>query len=126
MLMPAAVLVVLILAAIAVDGAAQFVQQRELVSAAQAAANDAAASAVDQATFYRGGGVRYDPSRLQAVVDRSLRARGITARAAVGIVDGQVVVELEDEASLVFAGAVPGVDPTRTITATARSRLVLR
>ena len=49
MLMPAGVLIMVILASLALDRALVFAEQRDLVSTAQAAANDAAAFGVDPA-----------------------------------------------------------------------------
>ena len=91
----------------------------------QAAANDAAAYGLDQAAFYDGNEVVFDLALARAVAAAALRARRIGARRGADRRrpgGGQ----LEDEATLVFAAAVPGADPTRPITATALARLVLR
>lgn len=108
MLMPAAVLVVVILGGIAVDSAVVFSAQRELVDAAQAAANDAAAYGIDQATFRSGGGYVYDPSRVEEAVARALSSRGISARHRWYRQGGRIVVELTEDVAYVFTKAVPG------------------
>lgn len=73
MLMPAAVLVMLLLAALALDVAAVWMGQRELANAAAAAANDVAAVALDETSFYGAGDVRLDRRRAAVIVDEHLR-----------------------------------------------------
>ncbi|MDQ6696581.1 MAG: hypothetical protein M3Z46_03885 [Actinomycetota bacterium] len=112
MLMPAAVLVVLILGAIAVDSAVTFTAQRELVSAAQAAANDAAAYGIDENAFRAGQGYVLDPSRVEQAVERSLASDGVAARHRWYPEGGRIVVELDEEVTGVFTRAIPGDHPT--------------
>ena len=50
-LVPAALLVLLVLAAIAVDSASEYLARRELAAAADAAANDAATFGLDEAAL---------------------------------------------------------------------------
>jgi uncharacterized membrane protein len=64
-LMPAAVLVLLALAAIAVDSAAIYLGQRRVADLAAGLANDAVA-AVTEAAFYEEGEVRVQASRAAA------------------------------------------------------------
>lgn len=113
MLMPAAVLVVVILGGIAVDSAVVFGAQRELVDAAQAAANDAAAYGIDEATFRSGGGYVYDSARVEDAVARALSSRRISARHRWYREGRRIVVELTEDVSYVFTKAVPGA-PDRT------------
>jgi len=60
LLFPAAVLVVIVLAAIAVDSAIAFLAQREIANAVAAAANDASSMGVGNRSFYEGGSVDID------------------------------------------------------------------
>lgn len=127
MLMPAAVLIVIVLGAIAVDRAVVFGAQRDLVATAQAAADDGAA-AIDLAALRADGVVRID----RAAVDRAVAAATAAARAdgsltvTWSIQGDDVVVRLERRVALVFSGGVPGTAPDQMVRATARSSLVRR
>ena len=79
MLMPAAVLVVIILGAIAVDQAVVFTRQRELIAAAEAAANDAAGYGIDRDAFYRLNQVVFRLDRATEAAQAALEARGTAA-----------------------------------------------
>jgi len=71
LLFPAAVLIMLALAAMTVDSAIAFLAQRELVAATTAAANDAAAEAVSDRSFYETDRVELSSAAVEAVaVDR--------------------------------------------------------
>src|SRR5947209_14296230 len=91
MLMPAAVLVFIVLGALCVDYGSVFVAKRELGNAAAAAANDAAAQAIDLDLFYETGEVRLRPDVARAVAERSLAAEGLE-RLDAGIADVTVDV----------------------------------
>jgi hypothetical protein len=108
MLMPAAVLVVVVLGAIAVDSAVTFTAQRELVSAAQAAANDAVAYGIDENAFRAGNGYVLDPARVERAVVRALTSDGVHARHRWYSEGGRIVVELDERVAGVFARAIPG------------------
>jgi len=117
MLVPAAVLVLVILGAIAVDFSVAFLGQRELTSAAAAAANDAS-TAIAEERFYRSGAgdagdVVIDGGRAARVVDQALAARaprGVTIDGvSVDPSGGQVCVVLRGRVDYVFAKAVPGM-----------------
>jgi hypothetical protein len=125
MLMPAAVLVVMVLGAIAVDQSIVYTQQRELVAAAEAAANDAAGYGLDQDAFYQRNEVVFDLARARAAALAAVRARGIDARAVVSLEPGGTVVEvsLRAEVSYVFAAAVPGAAGTTEVGAVASAEL---
>ncbi|HEX9531019.1 MAG TPA: hypothetical protein VF954_07765, partial [Acidimicrobiales bacterium] len=75
LLVPAAVLVLVILGAIAVDSAVVFLGQRELANGADAAANDAATAFSDPAFYRAGGTTAIDSRQATAVVEASLAAR---------------------------------------------------
>jgi hypothetical protein len=122
MLMPAAVLIVIVLGALAIDRAVIFGAQRDLVATAQAAANDGA-GAVDLDAL-RGGAVEFDEARIDSIV-AAAAARSDGAVARNWEVQGDVlVVRLERRVELVFAGGVPGASGTQVVRATARSVLV--
>ena len=118
MLMPAAVLVIVVLGAIAVDHAVVFGVQRELISDAQDAANDAAAYGLDPGAL-RSGRFDYDASRVDRSIHRSLAAHGSKASVEWHVADGRIVVRLRRDAPRVFAGALPGQDGAVTVDATA-------
>lgn len=118
MLVPAAVLVLVILGAIAVDFSVAFLGQRELTSAAAAAANDAA-SALAAGRFYEGGGgspagtVAIDEGRADGAARQALSAR---APRGVSVEDvrvdpsgGQVCVVVRGRVDYLFSRAVPGM-----------------
>jgi hypothetical protein len=74
LLFPAAILITMALAAMAVDSAVAFLAQRELVNATAAAANDAATEALSDQSFYQGNRIELSSSAVEAVaVDRVFR-----------------------------------------------------
>lgn len=120
LLFPAAVLVVLVLAAITVDSSIAFLAQRELANATAAAANDASAMAVDGRAFYRDDRIELDPyavemvavDRVRQAIDQS-RHRGLDVRAtasppAAAGCPWTVRVTAASRVSYVFAKALPG------------------
>ncbi|GEM_PF-1265454 len=119
MLMPAAVLVVIVLSAIAVDGALAFMGRRELSAAAAAAANDAVVAALSERGFYEAcGDLSLDPAAAQRVAERTFALRASDAYAlesvdaAVGVAPGggevQVRVEATGTVERVFTPALLG------------------
>lgn len=75
MLMPAAVLVLVVLGAVAVDAAIAFMAQRELQSATAAAANDAAVAALEEARLYECGELSVAADRAATVAAAAFGAR---------------------------------------------------
>ena len=128
LLMPAAVLVVLVLGAIAVDAAVAFLAERELAGAAAAAANDAATAGLDEVALRQGAAYRLDPSLVEAAVAASLDAQGLPPGTSVSIaVEGdEVRVTLAAEADLVFSPSIPGAPDTVAVSATASAAAVSR
>ena len=131
MLVPAAVLVLFVLGAIAVDFAVAFLAQRELSNAAAAAANDAAAAAVSDEVFYRGapGTIEIDGGAADRFVRRALdarRPRGVTDVASQVRTSGnQVCVTVTGRVSYIFAKAVPGGPQGTTVKGQAVATAVL-
>lgn len=123
MLMPAAVLILVLLGAVAVDRAVVFGAQRELVASAEAAANDGAAAGVHLEDLRNRGRLRLDPVRI----DRVVRAAARTVEDLVAVrwdLDGTtLVVRLERRVGLVFAKGVPGAARTVVVRAVARAEL---
>ncbi len=120
LLFPAAVLIVVALAAVAVDSSIAFLAERELANATAAAANDAAAQAVSDRAFYEGGRIELDPAAVEQVAVNRVRAAldsgrhhdlGVVARAVPPSVTGcgwTVHVSARARVSYIFSGAVPG------------------
>lgn len=124
MLMPAAVLIVLVLGALAVDRAVVFGAQRDLINTAQAAANDAVTLGIDVDQVRAGGDVQYDPARIEAAIRRSLSQADGAVLTGWTIQGDQLVVRLEKRVEYVFTKGVPGAPDTAVVRATARARLL--
>ena len=74
LLFPAALLIMVALAAMTVDSAIAFLAQRQLVNATAAAANDAATAALSDRSFYEGNRIELSSSMVEAVaVERVLQ-----------------------------------------------------
>ena len=107
LLFPAALLIMVALAAITVDSAIAFLAQRELVQATAAAANDAATEALSDYSFYEENQIELTPAAVEAVaVDR-----------VYSLVDGSRHHDLAVSAEAVDAGCV------WTVRVTASSRV---
>ena len=127
-LMPAAVLVLFVLAAIAVDQSLVFMRQRELAEAAQAAANDAAGAGLDVDSFYRGDRIEFDLDQARAAAKASLLARGIADPPAVTLdpAHTRVVVVVRSSVEPLFAAALPGSAATTEVRGQASATLIER
>src|SRR4051812_13668135 len=87
LLFPVALLVVVLLGAIAVDSAATFLAQRELVEVSQAAANDGATTGADLDQIRAGAGYHLDEAKVRATVRESFAVHGLDdADVAVSVV----------------------------------------
>lgn len=127
MLMPAAVLIVLLMAAITVDRALVFADQRDLVMVAQAAADDAAAVGVDIAALREGASPRFDPGRIEREVTRVVALHeepGHPVAIEWRLENDTIVVELARSVPQPFTAIVPGAGRSATVSARARARLV--
>ena len=122
MLMPAAVLVLVVLGAIAVDHAVVFGVQRELIGDAQDAANDAAAYGLDPAAV-RSGRHAYDADRVEEAIRRSVAAHGSGAAVDWHVERDRIVVHLRRPAPRIFGRALPGQADTVAVEATADALL---
>lgn len=115
LLVPAGVLVLFVLAAIAVDFSLAFLGQRELSAAAAAAANDAAGAAVSDAAFYgaSSGDITVDGARAQRVAAEAVirrRPTGVTITHVVVRTGGpHVCVAVTGRVPYLFTPIVPGL-----------------
>jgi Flp pilus assembly protein TadG len=131
MLMPAAVLIVLLLGAIAVDLTVVHMRQRAAISAAGSAANDAVTYGLDQAALRRGDGYRLDPDRVARAVAESIESQGLSADlvAPPEVTEpgpGTVTVVLRIRVGYIFAKALPHGPRATTVTATATASVEQR
>jgi hypothetical protein len=130
MLMPAAMLMVIVLAAITMDLSLVHLGRRELVAGAEAAADDAVTYGLDEGLYRAGDGFLLSPSRVEHAVTRSLQARGLLGKLDtppnITITGNEVSVRLAMRVTYVFAKALPGVAHATTVTATGIARPVQR
>lgn len=122
MLMPAAVLIMLLLGAIAVDSAIVYLGQRQAYNVAFDAANDAAGAGLDLDAARTRGEVVYDPDRVEALAAQAVGAAGIADLEMVSaLVEGaDVVVTVRRTVKHLFVQALG--DPARdVITVSARA-----
>jgi hypothetical protein len=125
MLMPAAVLIVVFLGAIAVDRAVIFSEQRELVATAQSVANDAASLGVDMDRLRADGEVAVDLRAMARAVDAAMGAADPGTEVEWWVDGDEVVVALRREVTLVFSPGLPGAPRRQDVTARARAELRL-
>lgn len=131
MLMPAAVLIMFVLGAIAVDLTAVRLGQRNLQAALTDAANDAASGALDEALFRGGLGYRIDDDSAWLIVMSVLGTRGVLddiidgPNVTIGA-DGTVTVTAARRVPHVFGRALPGVPHHEVVRATATATVERR
>jgi hypothetical protein len=122
LLLPAAFLVLLVLAAITVDAAVVFGAQRNLVAAAGDAGNDAASLAIDRQALLAVGDIGLQPTAVDSAVQRVLRRNGIedaTVDRILVAADGRSAqIRVRRTVHLVFAPLIPGASRSTTVTAT--------
>jgi len=133
MLMPAAVLVVLILGAIAVDMSVVQLAKRDLINQANSAANDAATFGLDLDIFRQDRGRGIDLHRAQQAIERNVQVRDpkhkivvlppTLARNDVGL--EVVTVTLRMTVEYIFAKSLPGAHEV-TLEAEGRSTPIRR
>jgi hypothetical protein len=123
MLVPAGFLIVLLLAAIAVDHSQVHLRQRQAQRVAVDVANDLVTLALDEVAFRESGEYLLDPRRagdLSFGLARTsdLGPRLVDVRATV-VPPDQVVVELEASVEHIFTKAIPGAPSGTTVRARA-------
>ena len=123
MLMPAGVLVVLLLGAIAFDLSVVFLRQRQASALAVDLANDLATAALDEAAFRADGTYRIDPERAaelgQVFVEVSDLRDEVLAIEVDVVGPDTVEVRLVMAVEYVFAKAIPGASDGTTVEASA-------
>jgi hypothetical protein len=123
MLMPAAFLVVVVIAAICVDQSLVFLRQRQAASVAVDVANDLATTALDQAAYRSSGDFRLDESRARSLGRHLVDASDIGPHVRdVHIwlaADDEVVVEITASVDYIFARAIPAAGDGTTVRARA-------
>jgi hypothetical protein len=136
MLMPAAVLIVVILGAIAVDLSIVHLGEREVSAAASAAVNDAVTAGVDRDRVYGSGAYALDPEAVAATIRTSLAAQeqsGHDLRVVAGPTltdrDGDgapdtVTIRVRMTVDYLFAKGLPGVADHTTVEAEATATAV--
>ncbi|HET9076318.1 MAG TPA: hypothetical protein VFN68_05260 [Acidimicrobiales bacterium] len=75
-LVPAGFLVLVLLAALAVDSAVAYLGRQQLHDALSAAANDAVTAGLNDASFYRAGSLALDPAAAARTVCAAVAAQG--------------------------------------------------
>jgi Flp pilus assembly protein TadG len=123
MLMPAGVLVVLLLGAIAFDLSVVFLRQRQASSLAVDVANDLATAALDESAFRSDGTYQLDPDRADQLAESIVGASDLHRE----VVDVEVNVLTPDSVEVrlviavdyVFAKAIPGASDGTTVEASA-------
>ena len=128
MLVPAAVLVLVILAAIAVDSSVVLLGQRELANAAAAAANDAATVAIDVDRLRRDDCIEVlDERAYEVAVNAALLQTDaveiLPSDVEVTVTDLEVTVAMSGTVEHLFAKAVPGGRRTSRVSATSTAEL---
>jgi len=131
MLMPAGVLVVLVLGAMAVDLSLVHLGEREASAAASAAVNDAVTQGLDQDVLYSTGAYALDPVAVADTIRVSLGAQEQTGR-ALRVARGPILTDTDGDGApdtvtirvrmtieYVFAKGIPGVADTTTVEAEA-------
>lgn len=126
LLMPAAVLVLLMLASLAIDSAIVFTGQRQLSDAAAAAANDAVTTGIAGKAFYDCAGLQLEQGRVNHAVATSVAGRSsdivdsVAAVAITSLSDGTpaVSVTLRGTVERLFAPAF-AVGAAQSVQATA-------
>lgn len=129
MLVPAAVLVLVILAAIAVDSSVVLLGQRELANATAAAANDAATVAIDLDRLRRDDCIEVLDERAYEVAATAAAVQTDAVEVLPGDVEVtvtglEVTVAMTGTVEHIFAKAIPG--GRRTTRVSAASTVELR
>ncbi|MDA8047963.1 MAG: hypothetical protein M0Z30_22470 [Actinomycetota bacterium] len=126
-LVPAAFLVLLLLASLAVDSAVAYQAQQQLHDSLTAAANDAVAAGLDESRFYSGQGVGLDPSTTGLVVCQAINAQGAGSslrdvRVALAISGDSLRLTGSASFDPVFGRALPGLG-ARSVRSSAEATL---
>ena len=126
-LVPAAFMVLVLLAALAVDSAEAYQAQGQLHDALAAAANDAVAAGLSNSRFYAGQGVGLDPGLTEAVVCQAMAAQDVGSslhglRVSMAISGDSIRLSGSASVVAVFGRAIPGFG-TRPVRSSAGATL---
>lgn len=133
LLFPAALLIMVALAAMTVDSSVAFLAQRELANATAAAANDAATEAISEQAFYQGDVILLSQSavaavavaRVQQLVDQNRHHNLVVQASAVVPAPGcawTVQVTASSRVDEIFAKALPGASGSVAVRAQSTAR----
>ena len=128
MLVPAGVLVLLVLAAIAIDSAAILLAQRELANQTAAVANDITTLALDDDALYGAGTVTIDAGRASEFVERALAtppqgARSVEAAFEIAPDGRTITISTRAEVPWFFARVLPTADDVAVVEAVSTATL---
>lgn len=98
-------------------------REHDLISVAQAAANDAAALGVDPDVLRGDGRVELDAERVGRAIAAVVSAEGADIEVTWDVRDRTVIVHLERQVRYLLSPAVPGGPRTQRLTATASAQL---
>ena len=128
LLFPAALLVMVVLAAVTVDLARVRLGGQQADALAGAVANDTVTVGLDPDALRAGEDYRLDPRRVDTVAARAERLAGLPDLTVTAEVIGNraVAVDVRTTVRLGFAAALPGARPTVPVRAGATARAVLR
>lgn len=120
LLVPAGLLIVVLLGAVAFDVSRLYLARRELVDIAASAANDIAAAAIEGAAYRSSGDLRWSQARAEAALGEALARRGLdgNVRGTVRLEAASsphVEVVLEADVRWLFAQGLPGGGATTTV-----------
>lgn len=125
-LVPAGFLVLILLAALAVDNAVTYMGQRQLHDALSAAANDAVSAGLNDASFYRSGTLVLDPGAAARTVCAAVGSQGDPSlhgvSLAMAIAGHSILLTGSATVDAVFGRAVPGF-ARRAVSARAEATL---
>jgi Flp pilus assembly protein TadG len=111
-LVPAAFLVLILLAALAVDNAVAYQARQQLHDALVAAANDSVTAGLNQQAFYSGGTVQLDPASVESAACTAIRAQDLSGfhqlQVEVAVSGDYVRVTGSGSVDAVFGRAIPG------------------
>jgi hypothetical protein len=130
-LMPAAMLIVLLLGAIAVDLTVVRLRQQQAIDAAASAANDAVTLGLDQGALRGGLGYHLDLIKVRVAVDQSILRQGLGDELAAPPqvtepTADSVTVVITLRADYVFARSIPRGPRSTTVRGTATATAVRR
>lgn len=126
--MPAAVVILIVLGSIAVDGALAFLAERQVSNLAASVANDAATQGIDVLRFYEDGTLVLDDELVRAVADDALATSSESlAHLADLAIDVRVIdvdtveVAVRARTKTLFSRALPASLEWREVGASARA-----